>query len=87
MVSLPLSQFCIWSRGQDGGLHGGRHLYTDSCVTSDSHVGNKGYWAFTVNYSGIKGRDGIIHNSEYRIRMIIDNLVNQTCEYVGELHP
>jgi len=41
------SQFCIWSHWQDGGLHG-RHLYTDS------HVGNKGFWAFTVNCSGIE---------------------------------
>ena len=34
------------------------HLYkvwqTDSHVTTDSRVGNKGSWAFTVNCSGIK---------------------------------
>ena len=28
------------------------HLYTDRLVTTDSHVGNKGSWTFTVN--GIK---------------------------------
>ena len=28
-------------------------LYTDSHVTTDSHVGNKDSWAFTVNCSGI----------------------------------
>ena len=55
MVSQQPSQFCILSHWQDGGLHGGCICtQTDGHVTKDSRVGNKGFWAFTVNCSGIE---------------------------------
>ena len=56
MVSQPPSQFCSWlpyAGKMAASMVAAIWTQTESHVTTDSHVGNKGSWAFTETAQGL----------------------------------